>query len=308
MKTTPVIPYKEDRHHGTADFPCAYYQLDYLSPHLESSFVVKHHWHEEIEIIYFQKGTYHLEINMDKYEIDAECFCFVNSEELHSLSSDHDFQEKALIFSASMLAFAVKDPAQSQFIQPLIDRTLTLPRFILPSDSCFSAIKEIFLQISHVFNTSGDFISWGRQHSTSDPVRQLLIKAGLLQLLATLAQSRILYPAAVVSDRRIEMVKKVITYMNQHYKEKIYICDLASEINMNEQYLCRFFKKIIGKSPITYLNDIRIKQAARLLLETDAPVMTICLECGFNNLGNFMRIFKNTHGLTPLQYRKVKIT
>ena len=58
---------------------------------------------------------------------------------------------------------------------------------------------------------------------------------------------------------------------------------------MNEQYFCRFFKKALGKSPISYLNEYRIKQAMLLLQTTDMPVMDICLDCGFNNLGNFLR-------------------
>ena len=41
-----------------------------------------------------------------------------------------------------------------------------------------------------------------------------------------------------------------------------------------------------------------------LLQTTDMPVMDICLDCGFNNLGNFLREFKKNTGLTPLQYRK----
>ena len=73
---------------------------------------------------------------------------------------------------------------------------------------------------------------------------------------------------------------------------------------MNEQYFCRFFKKALGKSPISYLNEYRIKQAMLLLQTTDMPVMDICLDCGFNNLGNFLREFKKNTGLTPLQYRK----
>ena len=81
---------------------------------------------------------------------------------------------------------------------------------------------------------------------------------------------------------------------------------LAGLINRNEQYFCRFFKKVIGSTPMAYVNEYRIKQACRLLEETDLSVMDICLECGFNNLGNFLREFRRRTGTTPLQYRIVK--
>lgn len=307
MKTAPLTPHRETRRHGTDSFPCAYYDLNPQQLASGTSFQVKHHWHEEIEIIYLQKGSFHLEFNMEKYDTCEECFCFVNSGELHSLSSGSDFIEKAFVFSPSMLAFLINDPAQQQFIQPLIEKTLILPRFIDHTFPCYEELKQLFLRISEEFLTDTSLIQDGQLLTTS-PARQLYIKAGLLQLLALLAQNNILLPASPDSDRRVEMVKKVITYMEQHFSEKIYIHDLAHQINMNEQYFCRFFKKIIGRSPISYLNDLRIRQAARLLRETDHSVMNICLECGFNNLGNFMQIFKKNYNMTPLQFRKQRLT
>lgn len=295
-------PYKENRSHGTAAFPCAFYQVD--SRCIDGNFNVKHHWHDETEIIYFEKGHYHLEVNMDKYDITEECFCFISSEELHSLYSEQDYAESALVFSAAMLAFSYNDPAQSQFIQPLIDRRLSLPRFVTDRHPSFAAIKKYYQQITEIFAVSKAASFHGEQLSTNDPACQLQLKASILQILAVLARTGAFLPSPHDTDHRIEIVKSTITYMKEHFTEKIYISDLAGLVNMNEQYFCRFFKKIIGKSPIAYLNGLRMKHAARLLRDTGLSVTDICLECGFNNLGNFMRIFKNTYGQTPLQYRK----
>ena len=84
--------------------------------------------------------------------------------------------------------------------------------------------------------------------------------------------------------------------------------DLASQVNMNDQYFCRFFKRSIGKTPIDYINDYRLNKVIRLLETGDAPVTEICLECGFNNMGNFQRLFKRKTGITPLQYRKLYLS
>lgn len=296
-------PYKENRSHGTAAFPCAFYRVD--SRYINDCFSVKHHWHDETEIIHFEKGRYHLEINMDKYEITEECFCFIGSEELHSLFSEKDYTESALVFSAAMLSFSSNDPAQNQFIQPLIDRQLSLPRFVTKQHESFSEIKKYYQQITEIFAASKTAFFQGEQLSTDDPACQLQLKASILQILAILARTGAFLPAPRDTDHRIEIVKSTITYMKEHFTEKIYINDLAGLVNMNEQYFCRFFKKIIGKSPIAYLNELRIKHASRLLKETGLSVTDICMECGFNNLGNFMRIFKNAYGVTPLQYRKL---
>lgn len=62
----------------------------------------------------------------------------------------------------------------------------------------------------------------------------------------------------------------------------------------------------MNRSPIEYVNEYRVKQSLRLLEDTNLPVMDVCLECGYNNLGNFLREFKKHTGTTPLQYRKKK--
>ena len=60
--------------------------------------------------------------------------------------------------------------------------------------------------------------------------------------------------------------------------------DSAEKAALNEQYFCRFFKKAIGRSPMEYVNEYRIRQARRLLEETDLPVTEACLECGCSHL------------------------
>ena len=102
----------------------------------------------------------------------------------------------------------------------------------------------------------------------------------------------------------MESIKTVLTYISDNYQNKIYISDLARQVNLNEQYFCRLFKKAIGRPPIAYINEYRIKQSMRLLENTDIAVTDVCLECGFNHLGNFMKEFRKLTGTTPLQYRK----
>ena len=61
---------------------------------------------------------------------------------------------------------------------------------------------------------------------------------------------------------------------------------------------------VIGRSPMEYVNEYRIKKAIHYLKESDLTVTEICLECGYNNLGNFLREFRKYTSTTPLQYRR----
>lgn len=291
---------KEQKDHGTSVFPCGLYEVFDNAP-WEG---VKHHWHDEIEILYFMKGNFKVKINMESFPVEEECFFFVNPGEIHSVDCSGPATESAIVFHPCILNFEHYDLAQTQLIQPLTKGEIQLPRFLDSSHPAFHKIKKEYLDILNVFHQTGMFLSSEYQTVTEDIASQLFIRAGLLKMLGFLSSFSLLTQPEKADDYRVQIIKSSLEFIRKHYQEKIYIRDLAGNASMNEQYFCRFFKKILGKSPITYINEYRIKQAIILLQTTDSPVMDICLDCGFNNLGNFLREFKKDTGFTPLQYRK----
>lgn len=291
---------KEQKDHGTSVFPCGLYEVFDNAP-WEG---VKHHWHDEIEILYFMKGNFKVKINIESFPVEEECFFFVNPGEIHSVDCSGPATESAIVFHPCILNFEHYDLAQTQLIQPLTKGEIQLPRFLDSSHPAFHKIKKEYLDILNVFHQTGMFLSSEYQTVTEDIASQLFIRAGLLKMLGFLSSFSLLTQPEKADDYRVQIIKSSLEFIRKHYQEKIYIRDLAGNASMNEQYFCRFFKKILGKSPITYINEYRIKQAIILLQTTDSPVMDICLDCGFNNLGNFLREFKKDTGFTPLQYRK----
>ena len=291
---------KEQKDHGTSVFPCGLYEVFDNAP-WEG---VKHHWHDEIEILYFMKGNFKVKINMESFPVEEECFFFVNPGEIHSVDCSGPATESAIVFHPCILNFEHYDLAQTQLIQSLTKGEIQLPRFLDSSHPAFHKIKKEYLDILNVFHQTGMFLSSEYQTVTEDIASQLFIRAGFLKMLGFLSSFSLLTQPEKADDYRVQIIKSSLEFIRKHYQEKIYIRDLAGNASMNEQYFCRFFKKILGKSPITYINEYRIKQAIILLQTTDSPVMDICLDCGFNNLGNFLREFKKDTGFTPLQYRK----
>lgn len=304
---SPVL--KEIRLHGTKSFPCAIYRT---YPAGNGTFV-KHHWHDEIEILYFSAGQFRLEINMESFPVQSECLYFINPGELHSISAKTGSHwEDAVVFSPDILSFDSYDDVQVRLIKPIQCGRLLFPRCITPEHPAFVPIKSAFTDIMHSFGQlsavddtlSAKDIPADSSAVTNDLTSQLYIKSFLLYILATLSEHRLFAPTEHNLDKRVESIKTALTYIKDKYPEKIYIADLAGEANLNEQYFCRLFKKAIGLTPMEYLNEYRIKQARRLLEETNLSVTDICLECGFRNLGNFLREFRRHTGTTPLQYRK----
>lgn len=79
---------------------------------------------------------------------------------------------------------------------------------------------------------------------------------------------------------------------------------LAQLIPLSKSYFMYCFKRITGTSIVSYITQIRIKNACEMLLSTDKQVVRIAMECGFDNLSNFNRQFKKNVGCSPLKYRK----
>jgi transcriptional regulator GlxA family with amidase domain len=103
----------------------------------------------------------------------------------------------------------------------------------------------------------------------------------------------------VDSDR----IKKVFEYVMQNYKEDIKLNDIAGLASMSESAFSRYFKKRTRKTFSTFLTEIRIEHACKLLQKDKHSVSEISFESGFNNLSNFNRQFKSVKNTTPLNYR-----
>ena len=99
-------------------------------------------------------------------------------------------------------------------------------------------------------------------------------------------------------------LRPVINYIDGHYGEKIYIETLSDMITVSPDYFTKMFKDSIGKTPVDYINGIRINHALELLSETDVPVNEIAEKIGFSNSNYFHKIFKQYMNTSPLSYRK----
>ncbi|MDR0699685.1 MAG: AraC family transcriptional regulator [Tannerella sp.] len=102
-------------------------------------------------------------------------------------------------------------------------------------------------------------------------------------------------------DSRME---KVLAYINRKYAENINLSDIASIASMNTSAFCRYFKEKLGKSPVRYIQELRVGYACKLLISNRLDIIQICIECGFNTPSHFNKVFKRDTGLTPAEYRK----
>ena len=108
-------------------------------------------------------------------------------------------------------------------------------------------------------------------------------------------------PEAQSIRRERSEVKRIRRYIADHYAEDIRLDDLAALVNWNPFYLLRVFRSETGLPPHAYVENIRIREAQRLL-RSRLPISQIAYDTGFSSQSHFTTTFKRLIGVTPGQY------
>ena len=108
--------------------------------------------------------------------------------------------------------------------------------------------------------------------------------------------------------RQVKLVNDAIKFIAAHYKENISLNHIAEEVKLQPTYLCRSFKEYTDKTPVEYINAMRIEEACKLLSQTDKRISSIVDELGFKDPGYFARVFKKYTGSKPSEYRSANTT
>ncbi|MDF2910116.1 MAG: helix-turn-helix protein [Sporolactobacillus laevolacticus] len=103
----------------------------------------------------------------------------------------------------------------------------------------------------------------------------------------------------------ISLVKSVITFLINHYKQPFILQDIADHVGISSFYLERLFKRETAETPRSYLEKIRVDKASHFLRSSEKTNLEICYETGFQSPSNFYRIFRRLKKCTPSEYRQL---
>jgi AraC-like DNA-binding protein len=98
-------------------------------------------------------------------------------------------------------------------------------------------------------------------------------------------------------------IDAICSYLTQHSSEEIDYAELTRRSCMEQASLCRFFKRITGRTITTYVNEVRIATAAQLLIDSNQSILDIGFQVGFGNYSNFNRQFRRLKGMGPQTFR-----
>ncbi|NHN33638.1 response regulator transcription factor [Paenibacillus agricola] len=106
------------------------------------------------------------------------------------------------------------------------------------------------------------------------------------------------------SATRNNLIQSVLLYVNLHYAHDISITGMANLFDITPNYLSALFHKKTGRKFVEYVTELRMREAQRLLIETDLSVQDITMKVGFYSMSHFGKVFAKYHQLSPMDYRK----
>ena len=100
-----------------------------------------------------------------------------------------------------------------------------------------------------------------------------------------------------------EKIDLIFKYINDNFKNQIYLDEIADKASMTVPAFCRYFKRVTGKTFTKLVNEYRVVHATKLLTENQMSITDVCYECGFNNFSHFNKLFKEFTGKSASKYR-----
>ncbi|GAB3168444.1 helix-turn-helix domain-containing protein [Telluribacter humicola] len=258
-----------------------------LTPRLNDQFYW--HFHPEYEIVYVEgaSGTRHIGSHISRYEGSDLVFMGPNIPHLN-------------------FDYGVRTDCEQVIVQ-MKDSFLGKDFLAAPE---LAAVHRLFEQARHGLSFHGTTKQQAGERLkrlvTLPPFEQLIELLRVFQLLATTEEVTLLNTQPVEYNYNLkeqQRMKQLYAFIEENFKRKIEISEVAGLTNLSEAAFCRYFKKLTRMTFTEFLNQYRIHQAKQLLL-LDHNVTEACYESGFESLSYFNKTFKKIAGENPLQFKK----
>ena len=281
---------KELKQHGNEQFPfLVSYQK--LSEYESGSFMW--HWHPEIEITYVQKGTMCYKVNHMVYHLKEGDIVFNNSGALHSgtMEDQKDCSYIPVTFDPRLIYGFFQSTINSKYVDPVLQDSLLPALCINQSEPWHRPFREYLLRIIDLDKKKPDFYE--------------LDITICLQSMWRLLLEHIIYEPQASRENSLEYdrIKKILSYIEENYQNKITLNDIARHIHLCESECTRLFKRHMYTTLFAFLQEYRIERSLELL-QAGEPISAVADKAGFSDPNYYSKVFARIKGCSPREYRK----
>lgn len=289
IKTQDIITARDDRsqvlNYDNPLFSCIA-NKSFYSP--EMTTLVSEHWHEELEYLYVIEGSLEYNVNGEIITLSPGEGIFVNSRRIHaniSRRGEYCVFYYILIHPSN---FCSSSFIEQKYVAPLLGPG-SFDYILLRSDDWS---KEIVDDIKKLFETP-----------YHDGIEIEILESGFRALKLIFEHKKPDLSYSNASSAYVNTFKDMVTYINDHYMEKISLDDIANAGCVGKTLCAKIFKKFASKTPGDYLIHYRITRSMELLDKNEFNITDIAYQTGFNSASHYTKTFRELIGCTPNKYR-----
>ena len=279
---------RELKTHGTYEFPVNISRKR-ISSYETGAF--PWHWHDEVEMTLILSGEIDYRVNDQSYHLKEGEGLFCNSDALHAGSrvGETDCDYVSLTFHPRLLGGYEGCVIRRKFVDVIVGggcASLALS----PETSWQKIILQGLGEIYRLSQERSDMF-------------ELEVQRQLLGIWGELFRHWEDQGQTASDPEKIQRLRVILSYLHQHYGEKVTLEEVAKEVGLCKSECCRFFRRQMRQSLFDYLLDYRIGRSLPLLREGQATVAQVASQVGFSNPAYFSKVFRSRMKRSPRDYR-----
>ena len=274
--------------HGSKEYPFHFY---YDNLELFDFHCIEWHWHTEFEFVYVETGTVYFGISDKQFALSEGQGVFINSKILHRYFS----QGNAIVPNFVLMPYFIA--AQDS----LIYQKYVLPIMASPMD--YQIFSQDIPWQAQALSLMREITAAQEKASDVELVNSYLIQK-IWHILYQNTDVEHMGKKENYSASSQARLQLMMQYIHQDFAYNISLSDIADQAKVSKSTALNLFQRYLGISPVTYLVNYRLQEAAKLLASTEKKVTVISKDTGFDSVDYFCKAFKKYYKLTPTEYRK----
>lgn len=234
------------------------------------------HLHEAIEIVYVTEGNIELGVGQELYHMDEGDFAIVFPNVIHHYQVFGTEENRAIYLHLEPSIC----PSYYKELQTYSPKSPVMKKDRVHTD-IVNAVKSLV---------------------NIKECNPMLIQAYVQMVLAHVFSEMTMIDKSAVGSN--DLIYNAVEYVAKNFRCEVSLEKMAIDLCVSKYVLSRMFARTFHCNFSRYVNGVRLNYAATLLESTQESITNICLDCGFESLRTFNRVFKERYKMTPREYRK----
>ena len=256
-----------------------------------NNYHTRKHWHNDIEFVKVIEGEINYNINGEIVPLKTGEGLFINSKQFHYNFPKNESECKFMCVILHPVLMCASKTIAEKYVSPILSNSAISHHIFRPEIEWEKIVLSSLESIYKLENEEYFELNLYSQFYTL-----------WMQMYINLSNKA---SQKTKDTQHLTELKNMISFIKEHYREKISLSDIANAGGTCKTSCCSIFKKFTNQTPNEYLTDYRLHKSIELMQNTDMTLTQICYDVGFSGASYFSETFKKVYDITPTEYKKM---